>query len=530
MNRLLFSMFFFCLLGTILTAGVHAGGRAALVEPVRSGGISDADEPATLAGSQTSRLWLPFMLSAAASYGNLQELISPSFDYGDWYEIETGYPTSVTVITSTIYFGAYALEPAGSTLYLGFGSGRPADIDGALLASTDGVAVTAIYSPTEQGFIDMTVQGDSIIIPGADPCCGDDWTFGNSYVYTPSVPTVDKHRNLPNILHSWGVWFDGSSILYEATSGCHESRSQPNETTCEDYYLGKLFSTTDKGSTWVEVARGDVASGGIGQYRTYDIIGFADKLYITWNDVYGEPCGIAESSDAGATWTRLPLFSGQTTCRTRLFVYDNQLLVLSSDRTALLALDSGGTVTTHSFPGFSVRDWAYNYLAEDGSGRLYTVTEDGRIMRSSDLTTWETMAATDRSLITLAYWPDKDWLIATDRGLAHARLFKLDLSTASAITQPAAPATIAAIDSGQLKLDWADGPAGYRVYRSTSPYFGSDISLLAGTPPLSEFSDNSLGDANTNYYYTVRNADADGNLSPDSNLVGEFDFALVSGS
>jgi hypothetical protein len=283
----------------------------------------------------------------------------------------------------------------------------------------------------------------------------------------------------------------------------------------------------DNGSHWTRVANKD---DGVGQYRTYDIIGFDGKLYVTWNDVYTEPCGIAESSDAGVTWSRLPAFSGQTTCRTRLFVYANQLLALSSDRAALLALSTDGAVTTHNFPGFSVKDWAYSYLAEDGSGRLYTVTEDGRIVRTANLSTWETLVASDRSLITLTYWPNKTWLIASDRGLAHARLFKLDLSTATAITQPAAPAVTASIENGQLKLDWADGPADYRVYRSTSPYFRSDFRLLAGTPTLSEFSDDSLGDTATNYTYIVRNADAAGNLSPDSNLVGEFDFALVPGS
>ena len=69
--------------------------------------------------------------------------------YSQWFEQQTGHPHDPA------YFGAYALTPINDTLYIGFGAGRPADVDGALLARSDGVTVTAVATLTEQGFIGM---------------------------------------------------------------------------------------------------------------------------------------------------------------------------------------------------------------------------------------------------------------------------------------------------------------------------------------------------------------------------------------
>lgn len=327
--------------------------------------------------------------------------------YSQWFEQQTGYPHDAA------YFGAYALMPISDTLYIGFGAGRPADVDGSLLVQSDGVTVTAVATLTEQGFIDMTTFSRTLVIPGVDPCCDDDWTWGNTYVYTPTTAAFTKYRNLPNVIHSWGLWSDeNEAALYTAVSLSPTGGDG-----------GGVFSSTNQAQTWTQVA--DPASG-IGQNRTYDIIGLHNKLYVTWNDDTDDgPCGLVVSEDGGQNWNRLAGLS--TMCRPRLAVFQDQLLALRDDRAALYAVDASGTAVTHTLPGFQITDWAYNYLTTDAAGNLYVVTADGRIMRTANFNTWQTIADTNLDLITIAYWPAPNWLVVSDRG-SNARLWYLDLT------------------------------------------------------------------------------------------------------
>ena len=449
--------------------------------------------------------------------GNRLHELVPGMDYGAWYRQNSGYtPQSGD-------FGAYAIEPIGNTLYMGFGTGHPADVDGALLASSDGITVTAVYTPTEQGFVGMMASGNTLYIPGVDPCCTDDWTLGNTYSFTPPGSVV-KHRagtNLINVLHMWSAWYDAAHAkLYAATSVCHEGVTNPSEETCLGQFFGKIYGSTDGAVTWSEVARGDVAppNDSIGRYRTYDIIGLNDKLYATWNDVYGDPCGLAESSDGGSRWSRVPVLNLEMACRPRLTVFGNKLLALKLDQSGLFVLGTDGAVTTYNFPDFKVRDWAYNYLAADNAGLLYTVTDDGRIVRTDDFSNWETVVSTDLPLITIAFWPDKDWLIVSDRG-SDAKVWKVDLAASNAMILAQAPSVASARVDQNVELDWPDVTldatgqvipvGGYRVYRSTDPYFTSDASGRIDSPTASEFTD-AIGDPNSNDYYLVRTEDATG--------------------
>ena len=441
------------------------------------------------------------------------ELI-PGMDYSTWYQTQTGYTPNAN------YFGAYAIEPMTDTLFIGFGTARPAENDGALLVSYDGTTLQNVYEPMEQGFIDMTAASGTLYIPGADPCCPDNWDWGNTYIYTPPNLVI-KHRNLPYVLHSWGLWFDvDDDTLYAAVS----SHLGNDET-----WTGEVFSTTDQGASWTRLANRD---DGVGQYRTYDIIGFNDKLYATWNDVYPEPCGLAESSDGGANWTRFLV--NQTSCRTRLAVFNNKLLALKLDRSGVFAIDTPDNISTYDFPGFQIADWAYNYLAADASGYLCTLTDDGRVVRTSDFTTWETLASTDLALASIAYWPNKNRIIFSDHW-SDGKLWKIDLATASGITLPQAPQVTITRSGENVELDWADITNGYRVYRSTDPYFASYTSNKIANPAASALTDNNIGGADVignvdnNYFYLARSEDAAGSLSLDSNRVGEFDFAIVPG-
>ena len=129
-----------------------------------------------------------------AASSNLSELI-PGTDYKTFFESNNPYSPD------DVYFGVYSLAPLADTLYMGFGAARPAESDGALLAAYDGDSLLSISALTEQGFIDMHIAAPAmIIIPGADPCCGDGWDWGNVYFYTHNQSnSFIKRRTLPNV-------------------------------------------------------------------------------------------------------------------------------------------------------------------------------------------------------------------------------------------------------------------------------------------------------------------------------------------
>jgi hypothetical protein len=351
--------------------------------------------------------------AVAPAKSRLEELI-PGMDYAAWYQQHTSFAPDAA------HFGTYAIAPMTDTLFIGHSTGWPADKDGALLSGYNGITITAIYSPTEQGIVAMTAVTNTLYIPGADPCCPDGWESGNVYVYTPPDPVV-KYRNLPNVLHTWAIWFDEASRALYAVVGAHLG---DNAT-----WTGAVYRSTDGCRSWSLVAD---KSDGIGDYRTYDMVGLHNKLYIYWNDVYSEPgamnptpCGLAESSDDGATWQRLAV--PDTACRVRLAVFQDRLLALTLDQRGLIVVDSAGHIQTYLRPDFRMPDLAFQYLASDRAGYLYTITDDGRAVRSRDLIAWETVAVTDRILVTIAYWPAKNWIVVADRG-ADARLWKIDLT------------------------------------------------------------------------------------------------------
>lgn len=344
----------------------------------------------------------PFVVDS----GGLQEL-SPGFDYQNWYQQQTGYAPD------SIYFGVYSAVPVADRLYLGFGTGRPAEYDGALLAVTDGATITAVSPLTEQGFIDMQAMAGTVYIPGADPCCSDGWELGNFYVKAPSQP-ITKHRNLPNVIHAWGVWIDEvEDIVYTAVS----AHLGDNETL-----TGAVFSSTNQGNDWVQVGN---YQDGLGAYRTYDIIGFADRLYAIWNDIDpNTACGLTVSEDAGLTWTRLTT-SHPLACRSRLHVWQNQLLALAHDQKSLIAISEDQQLVERPFTEFVVPAWSYHPFAHDEGGYLYTMSQYGDVLRTADLLTWEPIAKTNLDLFGITYWPARDKLVLSERG--NGRLWTLDL-------------------------------------------------------------------------------------------------------
>ena len=452
----------------------------------------------------------------APPVNNLQELL-PGCDYPTWFEDNTGYTHDPA------YFGDYAFLPADQTLDLGFGTARPAESSGSLFSKFEANTLTAIYQPSEQGFIDMIhdIAEPVIHIPGPDPTDpaepgGSQWDWGNTYVYTPTTQLMTKHRNLPNVIHTWGLESTPDG-LYAAVS----SHMGDYET-----WTGEVFRSQDGGESWERLANKDA---GVGDYRTYDIAAFNGKLYVVWNDALNDPCGLAESADGGYTWTRLPDFTGLVYCRSRLFVHNNQLLAIASARDGILALQTDGSAITHVFPDFRVQAWSYNALTADSQNRLYLISEDNRILRSGDLNTWESMAASDRDFITVRYWPGQDRVVIADRG-TMGRIWLLD-PNAQPVSQPPAPAPGIALDGSDVVLSWDGAPGlSYRIYRGDQPDFTPPIQFFYTGTPQTTWRDPGVAASPGAFYYEVRSQNAASDISGPSKTLGVFTYELVPGS
>ena len=447
---------------------------------------------------------------------NLQDLL-PGCDYGTWFENNTGNEID------DAYFASYAMLPWEGQLYQGFGAARPAEKDGSLFALFQNNSLTAIYQPSEQGFIGMTPDWSQPIIhiPGPDPtdpanAGNSQWDWGNTYVYTPTTRIITKHRNLPNVIHTWGL-ISTPEGLYAAVS----SHMGDYET-----WTGEVFRSQDNGATWKRIANKEA---GVGDYRTYDIIDFHEKLYVVWNDELNEPCGLAESADGGRSWKRLPQFSGYTHCRNRLIIYDDQLIVLSSARDGILALHPDGNITIHRFPGFRAQDWAYNPFTIDAENRLYLVTEDNRILRTDDLASgrWETLVASDRDFITLAYWPDRDRIVVADRG-SMGRVWLLNPDTPPVIP-PKAPLPNIVIEGNDIVLTWPTTSGfTYRIYRGNKPDFTPPVQYLYDSIKENIWRDSGVASRPGAFFYEVRSESSSNDISAPSPTLGVFTYPLES--
>ncbi|MCA9958501.1 MAG: hypothetical protein KC443_05680, partial [Anaerolineales bacterium] len=330
----------------------------------------------------------------------------PQFDWLNWYVAESGY------LPSQAFFGPYVIVPVGDVLYVGLGSARPAEMDGALLAQVD-ETVTAVSPLTEQGVHEMIWVTDTLHIAGSDPCCPDDWSAGNHYTYTPPGPLL-KHRDAQNglahVLHTWGLWMDAGNVLYAAVSA---------EVTPLQY--GRLMRSFDEGVTWELVSN-------VSNYRVYDVFRFDEMLYVLANDAHLMPLYLLRSPNDGSSWE---VALAEPLQRIRIVNFAGQLLVVSFAQDALYAL-SGDDVTRYDLPaethiGVSYTDEPqysdYNLLAVYGDW-LYAIWEVGGdrplyyVVRTQDLLHWEGVAVTERPLIAITYWPQRETIVVGSSGTA----------------------------------------------------------------------------------------------------------------
>jgi hypothetical protein len=333
----------------------------------------------------------------------------PGVSLGQFYTAQTGFKPDPN------HFGIYAIEAVGNTLYLGFGTARPAEATGALLAKTDGTSLVALYQPPEQGFIGMRYCGDTLCFPGVDPI--EDWTLGNIYTGKPPEKIV-KHRTLPNVVHTWG--------LYPHLAGGRLYAAVGRQGSNGHVFCGGVMISEDQGETWTAAADSKHA---LGDYRTYDITLFGDTLYATSNDDYGRASALAASADGGATWKRVNV---QVEGRPRLLASRDYLVAQRWGGEGLILISPKGKSTKTRFREFAAAEWAYNYICVGYGGWYYLLASGGRIYNSRDLQAWTLVAETGLSLLTVGFWPTKNWLIVADRG-ASASLWRLDLALYGAV-------------------------------------------------------------------------------------------------
>ncbi len=335
----------------------------------------------------------------------LVELV-PGWPYDTWFAEHTGSSVNPDA------FGAFTMQPLADILYLGFGADLPARRDGALLAAFDDQGLRAIAPLDEQGMLDMTVADQTLLIPGVDPCCPDGWESGNFYLYRPATGLI-KLRNLPNVLHGWGVWYDaGEGATYLAAS------AHPGDFLTS---IGQIWRTGDEGAHWELVADG---GDGVGAYRTYDVMGHQGSLYAVSRD---DTCTLVAQPPGQSTWENV-VPGGQVACAHRLVSFAGNLIALDAARGALHLLPPKGTPTEVDVP-FTVDSVAYNWAAVAG-GFLYAISDDGRVVVTRDLVAWDTVVRSDQRFMTIQYWPYRDWLVLATKGMGGA-LWKFQLCHAA---------------------------------------------------------------------------------------------------
>ena len=299
----------------------------------------------------------------------------------------------------------------------GFGSGVPLERDGALLAQTSGSALEPIGTVDEQGIHELLWWQEQLHIAGTDPCCGDTWEAGNSYVYNPISKQLNKYRDdengLPNVIHTWSYRIIDNRLM-AATSG-HAGDFETR--------TSQIFASDD-GIQWENVSQ-------VGQHRTFDLAqldGGGTQYYALYNDKRFDPVSLAVSDDL-ITWTT-PISGVLDVGGFTLF--NGELLSLSYERTELYAI--GESIRRYVLPfkmGASVGGFRATYnsfvVVDDV---LYGLAQlsDGRsaIVRSADLRKWQTIVKSSDTLASLTYWPAKGWLVVGSAG-RNAKLSYIDL-------------------------------------------------------------------------------------------------------
>lgn len=369
---------------------------------------------------------------------NLSDPVPLNLPMADTFVGIEGWP-------ATSNFGAYVTLPVDDRIFIGLSSGLPRQVNGSLMAQYqdgifDSLKNTEGRNPvTEQGVHDLEWHNGVLYIPGTDPCCGYRQNAGNVYTYDDTRKLIlwredpDGNRYLPDVIHSLGIAaIPGTNELHMVV-GANDPDTYYPDKVCTDpatgtaTCMGSIYKTDDNGEHWSFV---DGDSGfDITPFRLMDIVWFQDTwLVLDWNWHYNPHHKLFYQDTAGS-WQEVPTdafpdedirmieFNGRIITATTKGVYttnDNKLISVNPDFTSE-TIDLGPITPADAF----------NVFANPGDGYLYMITTDNRVVRSFNLTDWETVTQFNESIISLSYWQQQDQLIVSTKG-PQADLWAVD--------------------------------------------------------------------------------------------------------
>lgn len=361
------------------------------------------------------------------------------------------------------FFGVYDLLPVNDALYIGLGANQPNGADGGLAAVIQNDTLSPLLDADgtnpidEQGFLALHAHNDILLIPGADPCCGDGWDAGNVYTYRlDQTQPLKKMRYdpqgnpyLPNTLHATFGWSDEQTdTFYLPVSRYDPDQYAANGNQCGfGACFGSIFASRDNFATWEFVAG---TSDEISPYRLTDIARLGDMLVLNTYPHYDDN-EFQVSYDDGVTWEIIS--SPQPpSYRSEMIEFNNMLITGSDDKEVLLSVDSQAQVTQYEIP--TILQGMYNIFTLDNQGYLYVLFGDNMVRRTRNLTSWEDIAAipADPYAISLAYWPAQHQIIVGTSG-SDAALYAFT-------PPPPPPQPIANIDPTQLSYYTDNGTSG----------------------------------------------------------------------
>ncbi|MBI5325627.1 MAG: T9SS type A sorting domain-containing protein [Ignavibacteriae bacterium] len=366
--------------------------------------------------------------SLVFSEAKLEELY-PGFNYAEWFKNETGYTPN------NQWFGAWVIAPRNDELYIGFATARPAEYDGTLLARWVGEWLLPVGQFSEQGIHCIKWIEDTLYGIGSDPSITDGWDGGNFYRYYPKLGIFEKIRYntlkkpvLPNVLHSWGFYYDSTKKkFYMSTGSYYPSQYTKNGNDCGSQFdstlacFGEVWQSYDYGSNW------NLNSGGkdnnISSNRVYDIIKFNSVLFITeaeLNNTYY----LKKSSDEGVSWDVIeslnpsPLF--------RMCVFNNKLVIAANIARTIYVIDENNNIKTLTMPG--ALNYSFNVFANVDDKYFITYFSDGSVFSTYDLEKWtELIPSTGRNFVSIAYWDYEKSIVLSERGDTGS-IWKYDLT------------------------------------------------------------------------------------------------------
>lgn len=367
----------------------------------------------------------PTQESSALDLGLTFQEVAPSISYATIFEQQTG------IAANPDYFGAWTMHPAGNELYVGHGTARPVESDGALLGAIDeNLHYSPIGTLDEQGVheVDHNPVNNMLYILGSDPAFADGHEAGNVYTYDVTqfpTNTLLKKRNpedgLVNVFHAWGQTVVDQDTWYVAASS-HNGQYTNNCSPLGEVCFGEIFRSNDNGTSWQSLAK-------IGNYRAYDIAYGHGKLYALAQDWPNALTGYI-STDEGTTWNDVPDLH-QVLDKDRILTTDTETIFVAKTRNELYALQTDGSVLIHKLPfniGTSAFNTSYFNTMTQDADFLYTMSDTGELYMAHTPDTWIEAAQSDMQPLAMAYWPTKDALMVSDHGVTGS-IWKVDLAS-----------------------------------------------------------------------------------------------------